>query len=192
MTIKKIWKGFAAALGITALIGCGAGANEETRDQDRYAAEGNGSQENKDNVPSEGKDTKGEDAFRKNENDIPADGTDEKVDAGSLYTSAVMRGSVVEFTDGGCTVSVAITEDDGKTGVVAAPGHESDDTNVVVTYQEGCVVQIATINTSTGTAELEQASVADIKKQASVIVYGSFEDTKHVSATKIIICHWAA
>ena len=68
----------------------------------------------------------------------------------------------------------------------------SDDTNVVVTYQEGCVVQIATINTSTGTAELEQASVADIKKQASVIVYGSFEDTKHVSATKIIICHWAA
>ena len=192
MTIKKIWKGFAAALCITALIGCGAGANEETRDQDRYAAEGNGSQENKDNVPSEGKDTKGEDAFRKNENDIPADGTAEKVDAGSLYTSAVMRGSVVEFTDGGCTVSVAITEDDGKTGVVAAPGHESDDTNVVVTYQEGCVVQIATINTSTGTAELEQASVADIKKQASVIVYGSFEDTKHVSATKIIICHWAA
>lgn len=192
MTIKKIWKGFAAALCITALIGCGTGANEETRDQDRYAAEGNVSQENKDNVPSEGKDTKGEDAFRKNENDIPADGTDEKVDAGSLYTSAVMRGSVVEFTDGGCTVSVAITEDDGKTGVVAAPGHESDDTNVVVTYQEGCVVQIATINTSTGTAELEQASVADIKKQASVIVYGSFEDTEHVSATKIIICHWAA
>ena len=85
MTIKKIWKGFAAALCITALIGCGAGANEETRDQDRYAAEGNGSQENKDNVPSEGKDTKGEDAFQKNENDIPADGTDEKVE--SVYIS---------------------------------------------------------------------------------------------------------
>ena len=192
MTIKKIWKGFAAALCITALIGCGAGANEETRDQDRYAAEGNGSQENKDNVPSEGKDTKGEDAFRKNENDIPADGTDEKVDAGSLYTSAAMKGSVVEFSDDSCSVSAAMTEDDGKTGVIAAPGYESEDENVMVTYQEGCVVQIATINTSTGIAALEQASVSDIKKQASVIIYGSFKDMHHVSANKIIICHWTS
>ena len=215
MKNQKMWKGFVIGLCISALTGCGTGTNEETGgvdrhvteeqssmfdDQDRHSdendniapAEGNGSQENKDNVPSEGKDTKGEDAFRKNENDIPADGTDEKVDAGSLYTSAVMRGSVVEFTDGGCTVSVAITEDDGKTGVVAAPGHESEDTNVVVTYQEGCVVQIATIYTSTGIAELEQASISDIKKQTSVIVYGSFEDTHHVSANKIIICHRTA
>ena len=69
----------------------------------------------------------------------------QKVDADSLYSSAAMTGSVVEFSDGSCTVSVAVTEDDGKTGVVAAPGYESEDTNVVVTYQEGCVVQIATI-----------------------------------------------
>ena len=67
------------------------------------------------------------------------------MDADSLYSSAAMTGSVVEFSDGSCTVSVAVTEDDGKTGVVAAPGYESEDTNVVVTYQEGCVVQIATI-----------------------------------------------
>lgn len=54
------------------------------------------------------------------------------------------------------------------------------------------MVQIATIYTSTGTAELEQASIADIKKQASVIVYGSYEDAHHVTATKIIICHRTA
>ena len=112
-----------------------------------------------------------------------------KVDAESLYASAVMTGSVVEFTDGGCTVSAAVTEDDGKTGVITAPGYESEDTNVEVAYQEGCVVQIAAIDISTGMAELEQASAADIKKQASVIIYGSFEDTHHVTATKIIICH---
>ena len=116
----------------------------------------------------------------------------EKVDADSLYLSAAMTGSVVEFSDDGCTVSATVTEDDGKTGVAAAPGYESEDTNVVVTYQEGCVVQIATIYTSTGTAELEQASVADIKKQSSVIIYGSFEDTHHVTATKVIICHRTA
>ena len=127
-----------------------------------------------------------------NQNNTTANDMGERVDADSLYSSAAMTGSVVEFSDGSCTVSAAVTEDDGKTGVVAAPGYESDDTNVVVTYQEGCVVQIATIYTSTGTAELEQASVADIKKQSSVIIYGSFEDTHHVTATKIIICHRTA
>lgn len=132
------------------------------------------------------------DATLENQNNTTANNMGEKVDADSLYSLAAMTGSVVDFSDGGCTVSAAITEDDGKTGVVAAPGYESEDTNVVVTYQEGCVVQIATIYTSTGIAELEQASVADIKKQASVIIYGSFEDTHHVSATKIIICHRTA
>ena len=127
-----------------------------------------------------------------NQNNTTANDMGERVDADSLYSSAAMTGSVVEFSDGSCTVSAAVTEDDGKTGVVAAPGYESDDTNVVVTYQEGCVVQIATIYTSTGIAELEQASVADIKKQSSVIIYGSFEDTHHVTATKIIICHRTA
>lgn len=133
-----------------------------------------------------------ESALVENQNNITANNTDEKVDADSLYASAAMTGSVVDFSDGSCTVSAAVTEDDGKTGVVAAPGYESEDTNVVVTYQEGCVVQIATIYTSTGIAELEQVSVADIKKQASVIIYGSFEDTHHVTATKIIICHRTA
>ena len=132
------------------------------------------------------------DTVLENQNNTTANDMGERVDADSLYSSAAMTGSVVEFSDGSCTVSAAVTEDDGKTGVVAAPGYESDDTNVVVTYQEGCVVQIATIYTSTGIAELEQASVADIKKQSSVIIYGSFEDTHHVTATKIIICHRTA
>lgn len=136
-------------------------------------------------LPSEGTSTE-------NRNNTTVNDTGEKVDADNLYSSAAMAGSVVEFSDGSCTVSPAVTEDDGKTGVVAAPGYESEDTNVVVTYQEDCVVQIATIYTSTGIAELEQASVADIKKQSSVIIYGSFEDTQHVTATKIIICHRTA
>lgn len=129
---------------------------------------------------------------QENQNDATANGTDGTVDANTLYTSAAMTGSVLDFSDAGCTVSVAVTGDDGKTSIAAAPGHESEDTNVTVTYQEDCVVQIATIYTSTGTAELEQASIADIKKQASVIVYGSYEDAHHVTATKIIICHRTA
>lgn len=142
-----------------------------------------------DNPPLDGS---AADAPQENQNDATANGTDGTVDANSLYTSAAMTGSVLDFSDVGCTVSVAVTGDDGKTSIAAAPGHESEDTNVTVTYQEDCVVQIATIYTSTGTAELEQASIADIKKQASVIVYGSYEDAHHVTATKIIICHRTA
>lgn len=216
MKNQKMWKVFVIGLCISALTGCGTGADERTGggdmpateyqssifdDEDMHSDEndniapkadsagGKDSQENKDSSLPDGDVA---DASQENQNNTTANGTDEKVDADSLYASAAITGSVVDFSDGGCTVSAAVTEDDGKTGVVAAPGYESEDTNVVVTYQEGCVVQIATIYTSTGIAELEQASVDDIKKQASVIIYGSFEDTHHVTATKIIICHRTA
>ena len=219
MKNQKMWKGLVIGLCISALTGCGTGADEKTEggnmpvteyqssifdDEDMHSdendniapradnADGNNSQENKDSSLPDGNGTNGADASQENQNNTVAAGTDENVDAESLYASATMRGSVVDFSDESCTVSAAVTEDDGKTGVIAAPGYESEDTNVVVTYQEGCVVQIATIYTSTGTAELEQASVADIKKQSSVIIYGSFEDTHHVTATKVIICHRTA
>ena len=216
MKKQKMWKGFVIGLCISALTGCGIGADEKTGvgdmpvteyqssifdDEDMHSDEndniapktdntdGNSSQENKDNSLPDGDGTNGADASQENQSNTTDNGTVEKVDADSLYASAAITGSVVEFSDGSCTVSAAVTEDDGKMGVAAAPGYESEDTNVVVTYQEGCVVQIAAIYTSTGTAELEQASVADIKKQSSVIIYGSFEDTHHVTATKVIICH---
>lgn len=190
MKNQKMWKVFVIGLCISALTGCGTKADENYNIAPKADnADGNGSQENKDSSPPDGNVV---DASQENRNNTTANGTDKKVDADSLYASAAMTGNVVEFSDGNCTVSAAVTEDDGKTGVLAAPGYENEDTNVVVTYQEGCVVQIATIYTSTGIAELEQASVADIKKQASVIIYGSFEDTQHVTATKIIICHRTA
>ncbi len=219
MKNQKMWKGFVIGLCISALTGCGTVADEKTGGEDMPAteyqssifddgdthsdendnispkadnADGNGGQENKDSSLPDGNGTNGVDASQENQNNATANDTNEKVDADSLYASAAMTGSVVDFSDDSCTVSAAVTEDDGKTGVIAAPGYENEDTNVVVTYQEGCVVQIATIYTSTGVAELEQASVSDIKKQASVIIYGSFEDTQHVTATKIIICHRTA
>ena len=219
MKNQKMRRGFVIGLCISVLSGCGAGANEKTGSGDMHVkehqnsvfddedmpsdendniapkadhADGNGSQENKDNSLPDGSGTNGADVSQENGNIAAADDAEERVDADSLYAAAAMRGSVVEFSDGSCTVNAAITEDDGKTGVAAAPGYESEDTNVVVTYQEGCVVRIATIDTSAGIAQLERASVSDIKKQASVIIYGSFEDTHHVSATQIIICHWTA
>lgn len=197
MKNQKVRRGLVVGLCMLALTGCGAGAKMHSDQKDNIDskagdADGNASREDKDDSMPDGKDASGAGTWQEDQNDVTANVADGKVDAGSLYTSATMRGSVVEFSEDGCTVSMATTEDDGKTSAIAAPGHENKDENIVVTYQEGCVVQIATIHTSTGVAELEQASVSDIKKQASVIVYGSFEDEHHVSATKIIICHMTA
>ncbi len=195
MKNQKMWRGFVVGLCLSVLAGCGAGANEKTGDEDMHAAEyqsgiwdDEGTHADENSLP-DGNKTDKADASQETQDPTAADG---KVDAGSLYASAAMKGSVVDFSDNSCTVSAAVSEDDGKTGVIAAPGCESEETNVVITYQEDCVVQIATIDTSTGMAELEQASVSDIKKQASVLIYGSFEDAHHVSATKIIICHFTA
>ena len=195
MKNQKMWRGFVIGLCLSVLAGCGTGANEKTGDEDMHAAEyqsgiwdDEGTHADENSLP-DGNKTDKADASQETQDPTAADG---KVDAGSLYASAAMKGSVVDFSDNSCTVSAAVSEDDGKTGVIAAPGCESEETNVVITYQEDCVVQIATIDTSTGMAELEQASVSDIKKQASVLIYGSFEDAHHVSATKIIIYHFTA
>ena len=74
------------------------------------------------------------DASAEKQNNTTANNMGGKVDAGSPYSSAAMAGSVVEFSDGSCTVSADVTEEDGKACVSAAPGYESEDTNVVVTY----------------------------------------------------------
>ena len=215
MKEQTILKGLIIGVCVLSLAGCGTKQAEIQGEKDmsvtgQYQNDIPGTEDTslnrdeKDSAAPETNDTNGngngnteqpmsnKDTVLENQNNTTANDMGERVDAESLYLSAAMTGSVVEFSDGSCTVSAATTEDDGKTGVVAAPGYESDDTNVVVTYQEGCVVQIATIYTSTGIAELEQASVADIKKQSSVIIYGSFEDTHHVTATKVIICHRTA
>ena len=217
MKKQKIWKGLTIGLCVLTLTGCGMRADERTGEKDVSVTEQyqsnisntedmssdenekenivpetdntDGNKENKENSLLDESETNGVDNATENQNNVTVGDT---VDADSLYGSAAMTGSVVDFSDSSCTVSPAVPEDDGKTGVIAAPGYESEDTNVTVTYVEDCVVQIATIHTSTGVAELKQASVSDIKKQSSVIIYGNFEDTYHISATKIIICHRTA
>ena len=217
MKKQKIWKGLTIVLCVLTLTGCSMGADERTGEKDvsvteqyqsnisntedmssdenekeNIVPETDNTDGNKENSLLDERETNSVDNSTENQNNATVGDTGDKVDADSLYGSAAITGSVVDFSDSSCTVSPAVTEDDGKTGVIAAPGYESEDTNVTVTYDEDCVVQIATIHTSTGVAELKQSSVSDIKKQSSEIIYAIFEDTYHISATKIIICHRTA
>ena len=46
------------------------------------------------------------------------------------------------------------------------------------------------INITTGKATISDASVSDIKKQTSLLIYGDFEDTHNLTATKIVIVRY--
>lgn len=117
------------------------------------------------------------------------DNTAKDSNGDSLIRSATMQGSVAAFSDNGCTVS-PVTNVDENTAAVAAPGSEDDATNVAVSYKEDCIFQIADINITTGKAAISDASVSDIKKQASLLIYGAFEGTRHLTAEKIIITRY--
>lgn len=115
--------------------------------------------------------------------------TSDNSDGNSLIRSSTLQGRVVDFSDNGCTVT-PVTNEDENTAVVAAPGSENDETNVTVSYQADCIFQIANISIITGKASISDTSVSDIKKQTSLLIYGDFEDTYHLTAEKIIIVRY--
>lgn len=111
-------------------------------------------------------------------------------DGNALIDSSALQGSVISFSDTGCSVSQVTYEEGGHIATVPAPGNENPDTTVNVKYQTNCEFQIAYINSSTGKATISSASITDIKKQTSLIIYGTFEDTHNLTATRVIIARY--
>lgn len=114
----------------------------------------------------------------------------ERDEADGLIDSAALMGSVIDFSDNGCSVSQVTSDDGGKSAKVAAPGSENADTTVHIKYESDCIFQLATISIATGKAMITNASIDDIKKQTSLIIYGDFSDTHNISATKVLIARY--
>lgn len=125
----------------------------------------------------------------KNEN-LP--GTDQS-DSG-FYDGADLQGSVVEFSDDGFSMSVAeiIKEDDGgEVMVEAAPGAEQKEDLVTITYASDVTFEVITIDKASLTElSREETEKESIKKQTSVLVFGSCQDTYHWTADKVMILRW--
>lgn len=124
-------------------------------------------------------------------NNTVDDGASGSMGDGGFYDGANLQGSVVEFSETGFSLSPATTEIDAGGGQVIAqeePGSESDKNNVQITYTDNTVFQIVTISTSTQ-SELsrEDTDKESVKKQSNVCVFGSFQDTYHWTADKILI-----
>lgn len=111
-----------------------------------------------------------------------------------FYAGADLSGSVVEFSDSGFELSPAkVTKDEagGEIMEQAAPGAEKEEDLVTITYADGVTFQIITMDSSSlKEISREDTEKASVKKQSSVLVFGSCQDTYHWTAEKIIIMRW--
>jgi hypothetical protein len=113
---------------------------------------------------------------------------------GEFYDGANLQGSVVEFSETGFSLSPATTEtaaDGGQVMAQAAPGSESDENNVQVTYTDNTVFQIVNLSASSQSeVSRENTDKESVKKQSSVCVFGTCQDTYHWTADKVLILRW--
>lgn len=110
---------------------------------------------------------------------------------GLFYDGANLQGMVVEFSETGFSMRPATTEKVEGGGEVLAqpiPGSESDENNVQITYTDNTVFQIINFSMSSQSeVSREDTDKESVKKQSSVCVFGSCQDTYHWTADKILI-----
>lgn len=174
MKFKKAVRGILIGMCVLALSGCGVSEGGNSKNTNNNATNDSTVNSSTDNNTSNITDNMG---------------TSDNTDGENLIRSSTLQGSVVEFSDSGCIVT-PVTNEDENTAVVAAPGNENDETNVNISYKTDCIFQKASINITTGKAAISDASASDIKKQTSLLIYGDFEDTHNLTATKIVIVRY--
>ncbi len=113
---------------------------------------------------------------------------------GEFYDGADLSGRVVEFTDTGFTITprtLIINEDGSMEGGIAAPGYESEETNIHITYAEDAVFQVIYFSIGSQTEiSREDADKNSIKKETDVNIFGTCQDEKHWIADKVVIIRW--
>lgn len=207
--MKKMWKktmGIFCVVGLSAmcLAGCGkdtAGSLEiSTQEiQQNNVSDGAQADNNVADDKAQADNNAADDGVQENrENDAPLEqGADNNVaddgasgsrGDGEFLEGAQLQGTVVEFSETGFTLSPASTEADGKVLAEVAPGSESDENNVQITYTDNTVFQIINYSKdSLSELSREDTDKESVKKQSSVAVFGSCQDTYHWTADKILI-----
>lgn len=207
--MKKMWKktmGIFCAVGLSAmcLAGCGkdtAGSPEISTQEIQQNNVADGAQANNnaaDDKAQADNNTADDEVQANRENDAPLEqGADNNVaddgesgsrGDGEFLEGAQLQGTVVEFSETGFTLSPASTEADGKVLAEVAPGSESDENNVQITYTDNTVFQIINYSKdSLSELSREDTDKESVKKQSSVAVFGSCQDTYHWTADKILI-----
>ncbi len=123
-----------------------------------------------------------------------SDGITDNSEKGAFYDGANLSGRVVDFTDTGFTITpttTVINEDGSMEGGIAAPGYESDETNINITYAEDVIFQIINFSMSLqAEASREDTDKSSIKIDTTVNIFGTCQDEKHWIADKVVIERW--
>lgn len=134
-----------------------------------------------------------DDGAQRDNNAVDNGASGSRGDGAALY-GANLRGDVVEFSDEGFSLSPATTETvegGGEVMIQAAPGSESDENNIQITYTDNTIFQIVTLSRSSQSeVSREDTDKESVKKQSSVYVFGSCQDTDHWTADTVLILRW--
>lgn len=173
------------------MVGCSGKENEQPTSPDVHMtneSDNNGDIETgKESGSSNKEDTNNAD--KENSGEI-TDNNEE----GIFYDGANLSGRVVDFTDTGFTITpstMVVNEDGSMEGSCAAPGYESDETNINITYAEDVVFQIINFSMSLqAETSREDTDKSSIKKDITVNIFGTCQDEKHWIADKVVIERW--
>ena len=198
--MKKMWKKTigmicAGGLSVICLAGCGkdaAGSPEIPTQEIQQNNVEDGAQA--DNHTTDGKaqaDNHASDDKAQADNHASDDGASGSMGDGAFLYGANLQGNVIEFSETGFSLSPASTEEGGKALVQTAPGSERDEDNIQITYTDNTVFQIVnfSIDSQSGLSR-EDTDKESVKKQSSVCVFGSCQDTYHWTADKILILRY--
>lgn len=178
------------------LVGCSGKESEQSASSDVPTA--NESDNNEDIGTGKESDSSNEAEGNQEDADTAdAENSDEIADnreEGLFYDGANLSGRVVDFTDTGLTITpseMIIYEDGSMEGGSAAPGYESDETNINITYAEDIVFQIINFSMSSqAEASREDTDKSSIRIDTTVDIFGTCQDEKHWIADKVVIERW--
>ena len=179
-----------AGMGMAVMLGCTACADWQTGKTDGDVNQSvNMENVNQSvNVEKETGDTQENQEINQYVNSEDSDKSDS-----NFFREADLQGSVVEFSDSGFEMSIAVTtkEGDGEVMVEAAPGAEKEEDLVTITYASDVTFEILTMDMASLTEiSREGTDKESIKKKTSVLIFGSSQDTYHWTADKVMIVRW--
>lgn len=103
-----------------------------------------------------------------------------------LLENSTFNGVVTEVWETGCNLIPVHSE--GNVAYSAAPGYETE--WIPVSYQDACTVQVANVNAQTGTVTYQEASIQDIEKQQSLLIFGEHDSGNVLQAENVFICRF--
>ena len=177
------------------MVGCAGKENEQPEPSDVHMTNESGYNEE---IATDGKNSSNEaEGGQEDMNNTDAKNSGEIADnheEGVFYDGANLSGRVVDFSDAGCTITprtLIINEDGSMEGGIAAPGYESEETNIHITYADDVIFQVIYFSMGSQTEiSREDTDKNSIKKETDVNIFGTSQDDKHVAADKVVITRW--